>query len=125
MRTGRLLAALPLLALLACGGEEPLGIEDLGSLQVNNTTPHAVVRWNYRDCGTTNYSKEVSLARLPDGRIEPGNAATVEFPGDRCFDHRFTLENGVHADVLEVTVPILDVLSINVTMPSEPGTGAF
>lgn len=126
MRTRRLLATLPLLALLAaaCGGEEPLGIQDVGSLQANNTTPHAVVGWHYRACGTTEYSSEVSLARLPNSRIEPGGAATVQFPGDKCFDHRFTLETGETAVVPEVTVPKLDILSINISLTEEPDGGA-
>lgn len=125
MQTRRLVGTLPLLMLVAaCGGEEPLGIQDLGSLQANNTTAFAVVGWHYRECGTTEYSEEVGLGRLPGARIEPGGAATVQFPGDECFDHRFTLDNGATAVVPEVTVPKLDIISINISLTETTETGA-
>jgi len=106
-------------ALGACA-EDPVDLHEQGSLHATNTTPHAVVEWHYRSCGTGSYGNEISLRRLPGSRIEPGGSATVQIEADRCFDHRFTLENGVLTEELAVTVAALETLSINVSMPADP-----
>jgi hypothetical protein len=120
MRTRLLLAVTALLVLGACR-DNPLEIQDQGSLQATNTTPHAVVSWHFRDCGTTAYDEEISLRRLPEGRIPPGGSVTVQVRGDRCFDHRFTLANGVTIEEPAITVVKLDILFITIAMPADPG----
>ena len=117
----RLLFAVAALVMLGACRDNPLEIQDQGSLQATNTTPHAVVAWHFRDCGTTSYNQEISLRRLPESRIPPGGTATVQVRGDRCFDHRFTLANGATIEELAITVAKLDILFITIAMPADPG----
>lgn len=120
MKFRTVLPAFALVLLSACG-EDPIDIQDQGSLQAINMTRFAVLAWDYRACGGSAYNFDISLRRLEGGRIPPGSAATVQIEGDRCFDHRFTLEDGSFIEELGLTVPKLDTRVINIAQPE--GTG--
>jgi hypothetical protein len=85
----RSLLALPVV-LVAC--MSPLEVEEVGFIELVNSSEAPVESWRYTYCGDTEIQQVVF--NTPTGQLAQGERATKPELADACTNHTFRLTNG-------------------------------